>query len=195
MIAIIHNCIVLYRFRTLLLILRYTIQNKYNYYCYLSSTTEVTHPCSKSPIKYAMQKLCKGKGMVLYSTVSSPFDRSKRFTLSSPGRPVHSNTNSASLGSILAMQQLRNNDYSLTFPPLSIARYTCIQLSKLGCQWRERKCPNFETVAEGIRTRALSIASPAFYHCATALHKVRLLPSSSIHPKKSLPSHSCVSDT
>ena len=29
---------------------------------------------------------------------------------------------SASLGSILAMQQLRN-DYSLTFPPLSIARY------------------------------------------------------------------------
>ena len=28
---------------------------------------------------------------------------------------------SASLGSILAMQQLRN-DYSLTFPPLSIAR-------------------------------------------------------------------------
>ena len=34
---------------------------------------------------------------------------------------------SASLGSILAMQQLRN-DYSLTFPPLSIARYsrTCL---------------------------------------------------------------------
>ena len=35
---------------------------------------------------------------------------------------------SASLGSILAMQQLRN-DYSLTFPPLSIARYSFIQLS------------------------------------------------------------------
>ena len=30
--------------------------------------------------------------------------------------------------------------------------------------WRERKCPNFETVAKRIRTRALSIASPAFYH-------------------------------
>ena len=70
------------------------------------------------------------KGMVLYSAVSSPLDRSKRFTLSSPGRPVHSNTNSASLGSILAMQQLRN-DYSLTFPPLSIARYSFIQLSRL----------------------------------------------------------------
>ena len=45
--------------------------------------------------------------------------------LSSPGRPVHSDTNSASLGSILAMQQLRN-DYSLTCPPLSIARYSFI---------------------------------------------------------------------
>ena len=31
-------------------------------------------------------------GMVLYSAVSSPLDRSKRFTLSSPGRPVHSDT-------------------------------------------------------------------------------------------------------
>ena len=34
----------------------------------------------------------KSKGMVLYSAVSSPLDRSKRFTLSSPGRPVHSDT-------------------------------------------------------------------------------------------------------
>ena len=30
--------------------------------------------------------------MVLYSAVSSPLDRSKCFTLSSPGRPVHSDT-------------------------------------------------------------------------------------------------------
>ena len=36
---------------------------------------------------------------------------------------------------------------SLTFPPLSIARYSFIQLSQLGRQWRERKCPIFETVA------------------------------------------------
>ena len=34
----------------------------------------------------------KKKCMVLYSAVSSPLDRSKRFTLSSPGRPVHSDT-------------------------------------------------------------------------------------------------------
>ena len=74
--------------------------------------------------------------MVLYSAVSSPLGRSKRFTLSSPGRPVHSDTNSASLGSILAMQQLRN-DYSLTFTPLSITRYSFIQLSEL--ERREEK--------------------------------------------------------
>ena len=47
--------------------------------------------------------LCK-KGMFLYSAVSSPLDHSKCFTLFAfPGRPVHSNTNSASLGSILAI--------------------------------------------------------------------------------------------
>ena len=34
----------------------------------------------------------KSKGLVLYSAVSSPLDRSKRFTLSSPDRPVHSDT-------------------------------------------------------------------------------------------------------
>ena len=39
---------------------------------------------------------------------------------------------SASQGSILAMQQLRANTKSLTFPPLSIARYSFIQLSEQG---------------------------------------------------------------
>ena len=41
------------------------------------------------------------------------------------------------------------NDYLLTFPPLSIARYSFIQLSQQGRQWRERKYPNFETVTKG----------------------------------------------
>ena len=44
------------------------------------------------------------KGMFLYSAVSSPLDRSSASHL---GRSVHSDTNSASLGSILATQQLR----------------------------------------------------------------------------------------
>ena len=51
-------------------------------------------------------------------------------------------------GSILAMQQLRAMTKSLTFPPLSVARYSFIQLSQQGRQWRERKCPVFETVAK-----------------------------------------------
>ena len=77
-------------------------------------------------------------------------DRSKRFTLFAPiGRHVHSDTNSASPGSILVMQQLRATTKSLTCPPLSIARYSFIQASQLGRQWRERKCPIFETVEKG----------------------------------------------
>ena len=46
------------------------------------------------------------------------------------------------------MHQLRATTKSLTFPPLSVARYSFIQLSQLGCQCRERKCPIFETVAK-----------------------------------------------
>ena len=75
--------------------------------------------------------------MFLYCAVSSPSDHSKRFTLFLPwhcGRPVHSDPNSASPGSILAMQQLRATTKSLTFPPLSTSRYSwLIQLSQLGC--------------------------------------------------------------
>ena len=82
------------------------------------------------------------KKYVLYSAVSIPLDRSKRFTrFALPDRPVHADTNSASPGSILARQELHTKTKSLTFPPLSVARYLFIQLSKLGRQCRERKCP------------------------------------------------------
>ena len=47
------------------------------------------------------------------------------------------------------MQQLRTTTKLLTFPPLSLARYSFIHLSRLGRQWRERKLPIFETVANG----------------------------------------------
>ena len=55
---------------------------------------------------------------------------------------------SASPGSILVMQQLRATTKSLTFPPLSMARFSFIQLSRQGRQWREGKCPIFQTVAK-----------------------------------------------
>ena len=47
-----------------------------------------------------IKKYIKIKRQFLYSTVSSPQDRSKRFTLCFPDRPVHSDTISALLGSI-----------------------------------------------------------------------------------------------
>ena len=56
---------------------------------------------------------------------------------------------SASPGCILARQQLRANTKSLTFPPLSIARYSFVQLSQQGRQWRVGKCPIFQTVPKG----------------------------------------------
>ena len=56
---------------------------------------------------------------------------------------------SASPGSCLATLQLRAKTKSLTFLPLYIARYSFKQLIQLGRQWRERKCPIFETVAKG----------------------------------------------
>ena len=89
------------------------------------------------------------KKVVFISRSIQSVDRSKRFTLFDlPGRPVHSDTNSASPGSILVMQQLRATTKSLTCPPLSIASYSFIQLSQQGRQWRERKCPIFDTVAK-----------------------------------------------
>ena len=94
--------------------------------------------------------------MFLYSTCIHSVGPFKAFYTTPLGRPVHSGTNLTSLGSILAKQQLWAKTKSLTFPQPSIARYLLIYTT----EWRKRKCPNFETVTNGIRTRALSIASP-----------------------------------
>ena len=66
---------------------------------------------------------CKCKGMFLYSSVSSPLDSSKRFT---------SGTNFSFSGKHSSHTAITREDYSLTFPPLSIVRYSFIQLSELG---------------------------------------------------------------
>ena len=58
------------------------------------------HPTLLMLVKIRLLLLKKGKGKFLYSAVSSPQDRSKCFTLYFPDRPVHSDTISASLGSI-----------------------------------------------------------------------------------------------
>ncbi len=71
--------------------------------------------------------------MLLYSSMtSSPLDRSKRFTLFLPWQTCSFQHQLVSPGSILVMQQLRAKTKSLTFPPLSIARYSFVQLSEMG---------------------------------------------------------------
>ena len=93
-----------------------------------SSCQQPTHK-NKADSRVSSMRACQK--VCFYSAISSPLDRSKRFTLFAlPDRPVHSDTNSASPGSILARQQLRATTKSLTCPPLSIARYSFIQLSE-----------------------------------------------------------------
>ena len=100
--------------------------------------------------------------MVLYSAVSSPLDRSKRFTLSSPGRPVHTDT-------VLGFSWKHSSHAAIAqrlFTHISTTVYSQVLIytaESTEASWSERRCPNFETVTTGIRTRALSIASPAFY--------------------------------
>ena len=57
--------------------------------------------------------ICKGKGMFLYSAVSSPLGLLKALYISHSGRPVNSGTNSASLGTVLAKLPFLPEDYSL----------------------------------------------------------------------------------
>ena len=59
-----------------------------------------------------------------------------------------------------------NEDIGLSEPFVtpSYHRRKKEKLSQQGRQWRERKCPIFETVPKGIRTPAHLSASPAFYH-------------------------------
>ena len=86
--------------------------------------------------------------MFLYSAVSSALDRSKRSTLYrwQTCSLRHQFSFSGKHSSHAAIVQRL---FTYVFPPLSIVRYSFIQLSELWHQWRERKCPIFETVAKG----------------------------------------------
>ena len=116
----------------------------------------------------------------MYGSFSLPSDRNKkgmfyiaqnpvRWTaqsvlhFSSPGRPVHSETNSASPGSILAVQQLRKDD-SLTFPPLSIARYACIHLP-----WLRRRGDNENAHAPNLRNGIKGDSNPGSLDCESGI--------------------------
>ena len=79
---------------------------------------------------------------VLYSAVFSPFDCSHLFTL----HPLAALFILAPLGfsgKHSSQAAITHEDYSITFPKLSIARYLFIQLSALMSR-REKKLLNFE---------------------------------------------------
>ena len=94
----------------------------------------------------------KGKGYGIFYIAQYPVRWTAQSTLhyySSPDRPVHSDTNSTSLGSILVMQQLLANTI---FTHISTAVYTQLLIytaERTDASWRERKCPIFQTVAKG----------------------------------------------
>ena len=87
----------------------------------------------------------------------------KRFTLYFPGRSFQSNIISTSLGSM-------REGCSYTYPPLSTARYSSIQMSELKhCRVQTNcPCPMSHTAAQDLNPGSLSRESEALprSHCA-----------------------------
>ena len=79
-----------------------------------------------------------------------------------PGRPSHSNGNSNFSGKHSASLQLLRIDYSLTYPPLFIARYSFIQLSEL----RQREV---NKIAQALKRQQEDSNTGALI-CVTELH-------------------------
>ena len=76
--------------------------------------------------------VCKNvKVFFLYSAVSSPLDRSKRFTLFLPWQTCSFRHQLGFSWKHSSHAAITRKHYSLPFTPLSIARYSFIQLSRL----------------------------------------------------------------
>ena len=88
--------------------------------------------CIVLPVTDAPLKVCTAVCMFLYSAVSSTLDRSKRFTLLLPGQTCSFRNRFDLSGKHSSHAAITCEDYPLAFPPLSIARYSFIQLSALG---------------------------------------------------------------
>ena len=91
------------------------------------------------------------KCMFLYSSVSSPLGRSKAFTLH-PWQTCTTPELGLS-GKHSAMLQQLHEDYSLTFPPPSTARYSFIQLSELGRRGRNKNAKALKQLQRGFEAR------------------------------------------
>ena len=127
------------------------------------------HPFSYSLLVRGNQKWCTAnagqhvgeyyayfEGMVLYSAVSNPLDRSKRFTLFLPWQ-------TCSFQHQLGVSWKHSGHAAIAqrlFTHISITVYSQVLIytaESTEASWRERKWTNFETAAKGIRTRALSL--------------------------------------
>ena len=110
----------------------------------------------------------KSKGKFLYSAVSSPQDRSKRFTLYIPDRPVHSDTISASLGSIQPYAAINARRLLVHIPNIIYSQVLIfIKLSELE-QCRVKNLPRVLTPQPGFEPGSRSLESEALplSHCA-----------------------------
>ena len=85
---------------------------------------------------------------------------------STPGRPIHSDTNLSPLGGIQPHCNLCAKT-SLALPLLSIARYSFIPLSELGRRGENENAQALKQQQMGFEP---SIESPAFYRRAAAPH-------------------------
>ena len=112
----------------------------------------------------------KVKASSYYSAVPSPQDRSKRFILYFPDRPVHLDTISASLGS--SQQYATINARRLLVNILFIARYSFIQLSELEQCRVKNLAQGFNTAAQDSNPGSRSRESETLplSHCALDSH-------------------------
>ena len=105
--------------------------------------------------------LCKGKGEFLYSAVSNPQDYSKRFTLYSLADLFNQTPSRLLWEASSYMLQLMCKDCLYTYPPLSVAMYSFIQLRELK-QCRVKKlAQSFNTAAQVLNLGPFSRESEA----------------------------------
>ena len=131
----------------------------------------MSHPVPLSDTKVKVQQV---KGMFLYSAVSSPLDRSKRFTLS-PWQTCSFRHQLGFSGKHSSHAAIMRENYSLTFPPLSIARYSFIHLYSCvnwGIEDRTKMAKLRNSSKRGIRLRALLFASPASYRTPALMTQI-----------------------
>ena len=103
------------------------------------------------------------QGMFLYSAVSSPLDRSKRFTLP-PVTDLFIPTPTRLLREAFSHAAITHNDYSLIFPPLSIAGYShwgVMERTKV-CKLRNGNKEGFEPGFSRLRVRHSTTELPRF---------------------------------